>query len=45
MLVRVGTMDGKVYDTVEIKNRSSAYSPEARLRNDGSDSRLLGCAA
>jgi hypothetical protein len=35
MLVRVGTMDGKVFDTVEIRNRSSAYSPEARLRNDG----------
>jgi hypothetical protein len=35
MLVRVGTMDGKVYDTVEINSRSAAYAVEARLRNDG----------
>jgi hypothetical protein len=37
MLVRVGTMDGTVYDTVEIQNRSTAYAAEDRLRNDGQE--------
>jgi hypothetical protein len=35
MLVRLSTMDGKVLDTVEMTNRTSAYSPGERLRNDG----------
>jgi hypothetical protein len=35
MLVRISTVQGQVLDTVEMTNRSTAYSSGERLRNDG----------
>jgi hypothetical protein len=37
MLMRLSTMEGRVLDTVEMTNRTSAYTALERLRNDGTE--------